>query len=504
VISLLMPEARTPTRTLGARLRAHYPALIVTAVFVVVYCLISLVNHSLYRSYALDLGLYTNAAWKYGHFMLPDRSLFLVNRDLLLADHFDLHLVLWSPLTYLFGQWTLLVVQIAAVALGGLGLYRFMMEVHPDRPLATVMMCCGFAFFGIYPAFAFDFHSSVVAAMALPWYLLALRQGKLGRSWWLLLFMIIAKENIGFWMFVVALASLALPRGVGIRRWQVLTQAAVALCWSVLVISVVMPALNESGQFQHNHYSVLGRNGGEIMENVFTHPFQVFRAFFEDVQGKHPLGTSIKLEFYFLLLLSGGWALFKRWPYLLMCAPVIAQKMLHDNTGMWGCFAHYCVEFSMILPLAVFGVVITLRQRWMKLVMASTALLFTIGATLYALDFPLEHQSHDHGYHDSIRFYQERHYVRRFDTGKVDRVLEMIPKDAAVSALSPLVPHLIARRDLYMYPVVDNAQYIILLPGDNPYPMEYPEYEQRIDGLRKDPAWRIVHDDPQIIIFQKN
>jgi len=499
-----MTEALTHTRTIGARLRAHYPALIVTAVFVVIYCLISLVNHSLYRSYALDLGLYTHSAWKYAHFMLPDRSLFLVNRDLLLADHFDLHLALWSPLTYLFGQWTLLIVQIVAVAMGGHGLYRFMMEVHPDRTLATVLMCCGLAFFGVYPVFAFDFHSSVVAAMALPWYLLALRQGRLVRSWWLLAFMVIAKENIGFWMFVVALASLGLPRGAGIKRWHVITQAVVALAWSALVISVVMPALSGSGQFQHNHYSVLGRNGGEIIESVFTHPFEVFRAFFMDVQGRHPEGTSIKLEFYFLLLISGGWALFKGWPYLLMCAPVIAQKMLHDNAGMWGCFAHYCVEFSMIVPLAVFGVVITLRQRWLKLAMAWITLLFSIGATHYALEFPIEHASGDHGYHDSIRFYQERHYVRRFDTGKVDRVLATIPKDAAVSALSPLVPHLIARRDLYMFPVVDNAEYIVLLPGDNPYPMQYDEYGQRTDALRNDPAWRIVLDDPEIIIFQKN
>ena len=34
--------------------------------------------------------------------------------------------------------------------------------------------------------------------------------------------------------------------------------------------------------------------------------------------------------------------------------------------------------------------------------------------------------------------------------------------------------------------------------------MQYDEYEQRTDALRNDPAWRIVLDDPEIIIFQKN
>lgn len=497
-------KERDLLRTYGTRLWVHCPAMVATALFVAVFCLISLVNHSFYRTYALDLGLYSHAAWKYAHFMLPDRSLFLGSRDLLLADHFDLHLALWSPLTYMFGEWTLLVVQILAVAMGGLGLYRFIIEVHADRGLATVMMCCGFAFFGVHTAFAFDFHSSVVAAMALPWYLLALRQGRLARSWWLLFFMIIAKENIGFWMFVVALASLGLPGGSGTSRWHVISQALVALVWSVLVVSVVMPAVSASGQFQHNNYSVLGRSGGEIIENVFTHPFNVFRAFFEDVLGKHPQGTGIKLEFYFLLLVSGGWALFKRWPYLLMCIPLLAQKMLHDKVGMWGCFAHYSVEFSMIIPLAVASVVVHVRQRWLRLAMAWGTLLSTMGATQYTLEFPIEHAARDHGYHDSIRFYQGRHYVRRFDTEKVDRSLETIPKDAAVSALAPLVPHLIARRDLYMFPVVENAEYIVLLPGEFPYPMTPDEYDQRIRSLREDPAWRTVLDDPEIIIFKRN
>ena len=41
----------------------------------VLYALISLVNHYLFKTYALDLGLYTNFMYEYAHFRLPDMSI---------------------------------------------------------------------------------------------------------------------------------------------------------------------------------------------------------------------------------------------------------------------------------------------------------------------------------------------------------------------------------------------------------------------------------------------
>ena len=43
---------------------------IILIVFGTVYVLISFVNHYNFRTYALDLGAYTNALYKYAHFQL--------------------------------------------------------------------------------------------------------------------------------------------------------------------------------------------------------------------------------------------------------------------------------------------------------------------------------------------------------------------------------------------------------------------------------------------------
>ena len=71
----------------------------------VLYALISLVNHYLFKTYALDLGLYTHAMYDYVHFRIDDCSMFKAVPHSILADHFDLYLILLSPLVYVFGSW---------------------------------------------------------------------------------------------------------------------------------------------------------------------------------------------------------------------------------------------------------------------------------------------------------------------------------------------------------------------------------------------------------------
>ncbi|MBD79048.1 MAG: hypothetical protein CL840_09030 [Crocinitomicaceae bacterium] len=105
--------------------KALYSLYFTILVFGAIYCLISLTNHYNFRTSALDLGLYTNALYDYVHFQWNDSSVFKMYNENLLADHFDLYLILFSPLSLLFGTYTLLVVQIIALLIGGIGAYRF-------------------------------------------------------------------------------------------------------------------------------------------------------------------------------------------------------------------------------------------------------------------------------------------------------------------------------------------------------------------------------------------
>ena len=143
-------------------------AITLLSVFGILFAMVSLVNHYYFRTYGLDLGLYTNALYDYIHFHSNDSTFFLANSCNLLADHFDLYLMLFSPLVLLFGSYTLLVIQIVTVLMGMWGMYR-LAGLYTNKgwlPLAAMLMV-GLSF-GVWHALAFDYHSNVVAAMMLP------------------------------------------------------------------------------------------------------------------------------------------------------------------------------------------------------------------------------------------------------------------------------------------------------------------------------------------------
>ena len=124
------------TVTLGKRPKTITLAAVFT-VAGVLYCLISLVNHYLFKTYSLDLGFYTHIMYDYAHVRIDDYFIFSRAPRSVLSDHFDLYLMLLSPLIYVFGSYTLLIVQIAGVLLGGWGVYKLFMPLL----LITIPMC---------------------------------------------------------------------------------------------------------------------------------------------------------------------------------------------------------------------------------------------------------------------------------------------------------------------------------------------------------------------------
>src|SRR6185503_1085830 len=79
--------------------------LILTLFFGIFYANISIVNHLNFRTNWFDLGFYTHHIYDYS-------NLNFSHLKSNLSDHFDLFLICISPLRYVFGEYTLLIVQI--------------------------------------------------------------------------------------------------------------------------------------------------------------------------------------------------------------------------------------------------------------------------------------------------------------------------------------------------------------------------------------------------------
>ena len=405
----------------------------------VLYCLISLVNHYFFKTYALDLGLYTHAMYDYAHFRMPDCSMFKPTHASLLSDHFDLYLPLLSPLVYVFGTYTLLIVQIAAVLLGGWGVCKLIGLYSDDEWMPVLASAVFFFSFGIIHAIAFDYHSNVLTTMMLPWLLYFIRQRRFGLSSLFVVLFVIGKENMSLWLFFIAIGLMWDYRKDKRVLWHLVAYAVFSIAYFFIINMIVMPRLGGNGG-GFARYAYLGDNYAEMAKNLVLNPGETLRLLF--VNTSHfARYDGVKAEFYFCALTSGMLLTLLKPNYLLMLIPLIAQKMLAANAVFWGVSFQYSIEFVPVLVVSSFLVILKLKKRGWRMALGLALLLSTVLTTFYTIGVPKSKVWLDH-----ICVYQGRHYEqKRFDVDYARQLIEMIPDEASVCAETNFVPHLALR-----------------------------------------------------------
>lgn len=460
--------------------------------------LLSLVNHYNFRTYAYDLGIYNQALWDYAHFRRNVNSVMRYNN--LLGDHFTPLQVLWSPLYWVFRSYTLLVVQLAAALVGGYGAYRLHRWRSRERqPGAAVALAAQFlSIWGIYSAFAFDYHDNVVAALLLPWLFYFFERDRRGAATLLFAGLLLSKENVALWLVFVALGLAALHWRHRSRLVLALGLAAGAAGYFVLVTQVLIPALSEGrGYLYGSRYAAVGGDFGGILRTALTRPLYLLSLLFRNHLPTTD-GDFIKLELHLMVLLSGGYALLRRPAYLLMLVPIYAQKLFANEFVYWGLNAQYSIEFVPVLSAALGHWLLSAPPARAARLAAAAAVL-TLAATVVSLEVRVS-KWHDKS---ASQFYMPRHYRRGFDVAEVHRALRLIPAQAPVSSQSPLTPHLAFRAYTYPFPYVGNAEYLALLRHDNPYPLTEAQLTRRIEAYRRSPRWRVIYDRDPLIILRR-
>ena len=408
----------------------------------VLYCLISLVNHYLFKTYALDLGLYTHAVYDYAHFRSADCSMFKPLAQNLLSDHFDLYLPLLSPLVYVFGSYTLLIIQIVAALLGGWGVYKLISLHTEDDWMPILAAVVFFLSFGIIHAIAYDYHSNVLTAMMLPWLLYFLKRRKFLLSSLFVVLFVIGKENMSLWLFFISIALMWDYRKDKKTLWHLTVYALFSIAYFLIVNMLVMPRLGGNGG-GFARYAHLGDNYVDIAGRLLTHPLETLKMLFTNT-GPFSRFDGIKEEFYMCALATGMLLTLLKPNYLLMLIPLIAQKMLAIDPMFWGISMQYSVEFMPVIVISSFLVLIKLKRQRLRRILAFSLLLSTILTTFYTIGVPKSEV-----WLDQLCVYQGRHYEQKdFDVHYAYEVIEMIPNDASVCAITPFVPHLAMRDEI--------------------------------------------------------
>ena len=478
-----------------AHFKNHKLAWLITVVYGTVFCLISLVNHYNFRTFGLDLGIYTHGIYSYSHLNWHTFTLGLEGQPFNhLGNHFSPIVALISPLYYLFGTYTLLVVQIVALLFGGWGVYCFAKErlqgFQPD-----LILLLFFSMWGIYSALAYDWHANVIAAMFVPWFILFFERQEWKKAILMFALVLICKENMAVWMAAI-IAGLAIKnlftKPMETNWLMTGSLLGISLAYFLVVQTVIMPTLNPLGISDHlGNYSHLGNGTGGVIKTILTKPRHIFYLMFESLQ-EDELTFKLKSQLHFMVLVSGGIALIYRPHYLIMLAPIYAQKLLSSSPSHWGVYSQYSIEFAPIISLAV--------VEWMKGFkfqnMRVPILVCFIGlATVFNW----------HPTRNNTGFYKAEHYQSGLNSEAINEALKLIPDDATVSASNVIVPHLANRDKIYLYPVTSDADYLaILTHGRDLYPVDSLAFPQKMIELRSNSQNKIIYDENDFLIIKRN
>lgn len=488
-----------------ALMPSHWTRWAIVGVFACVYALISFVNHYQFRTTALDLGMFNQAIYDFAHLRPNHFTLDPLGLELnYFGDHFSPITLFYAPFIYLFGSYTLLIIQIVAILFGGLGIYKYAVAVLNSEKLGTWLLLQFYGVWGIYYALAFDFHNNVVGTMFVPWLVYFYERKNVKMTLLCYFCFVIAKENMALWG-----AFILLGLWIKNKKWQDITNSLRyelplflgSFLYFAMIVAWVMPSIRQGkGLDQLDRFAHLGKSLPEIIITLTTSPKYIFSLFFETpfTFANLPI-AGIKSELHFVVLLSGGICFLYRPYYALMLLPIYAQKMLSNNYYFWGITCQYSIEFVPIVVLAVLDVAKSIEiQKYQTYFIVLFALLTHV-VTYSTMDRSIAWKNTE-----TIRFYQAQHYQSTVNLSQIYSIIDTLPKEIPLSVSSPLAPHLYQRKRLFAFPIVKDAEYVCLLTSKETYGSSNHQADSiEIENLRKDSRFEIQYDSLDILLMHR-
>lgn len=318
---------------------------------------------------------------------------------------------------------------------------------------------------------------------------------------------LIAKENMALWMFFI-LFGMMLSEGFRSLKTNFykylrfeIPLMLVSILYFYIVVSMVMPSLsNGEAVNQIARFGRLGSSIPEIVIYVFSHPIETFKLLFAS-QLEDPASFGIKTELHLVVLFSGGFALLMRPAYLMMLIPIYAQKLFSDNMVIWGINGQYSIEFTPIIALALIDLLAKIKTTKNQLILLTTATVLAAGTNFKTL------KSRDSVWYDATNYdpFIGAHYSSGgLDVKYIHNELGKIPDDIPVSVSSCIAPHVERREGLYHFPIIHDAELIVLFKSlRSTYPVTIEDQQRMVKELTESGQFKLIHDKKDLIILEK-
>jgi uncharacterized membrane protein len=474
--------------------RAHYLALAAVWLMIFAYGIYfsaySIQRHRAFLTNASDLGQIDQAIWN----SLQGRPLEFTRRtgeqSIRLTDHVE---PLFIPTSLVFLVYdnveALLIWQSFVIALGALPVFWMARERLTTKErwenhkasdwqiqVAAVLFAAMYLLFpSLQAANLAEFHAvTFVPVLALfTYYYGALK--KWGRFALFAFLTLMVKEEIALLVFMLAGYFTISDFRVQIADWKTLPKrfldylksaprmpmvfVVLSLVWFGLTFFVIIPQFNTLGKSPYTCRYVISEECPQIARGLFLQE---------------------RLTYVFQLLASSGFVSLFDPISLLIGSPLILANVLSNYPAQYSGTFHYSAPVVPYFVLAAIGGTAFLVRRWRRNERYGERSLLLIVAPVFLVALLYHLYA---GYTPIARAYAFPQITAH--NALFQHFANEIPRDAKLSTTSSLHPHLSHREFLYRYPVVGDADYVLVdvNESDRGIPSEF---RVAYDNLLKD------------------
>lgn len=438
-------------------------------------------KHNAFNTRVYDFARFSQAIWN-----TPTHGFLFESMKYrsILGDHFSPIMALASPFLHLFSDERILfLIQVVNVVVAGLLLYKIFQDKRPE--LAPWFLLAFFLNPALHEVTLFEFRRIV---FALPFLALALLALSRHNRWLMLvglLFALLAKEEIGFFVFMIGLYLIIFERD---WKWG-LALMLLGFAWVVVISVWIIPIFNKPDAQgvvypQLYYFSYLGNSYDEILQTVLADPLAVIR----------PLYQPTQLNALFRILLPLGLVLpFLEPRWLLFTLPYLLILLLSSDEDMIQIIKWYPSTMLIVLFASIAVGWTRIPKKWERRVMAGFIACALLGYFLYS-PAPLGGR------------YEPELYRTDAQDRLATKILAAIPPEARVASQPEFIPHLTLRSDLYHYPWIkigpDNIDYFVFGRQSEPYPLNKEQMNAEITTMISDPANVVVAEANEIYLLQ--
>ena len=452
---------------------------------------LTILRYHAFEARALDMGNLHQAIWNTAHgnwFRMTNQEAGLISR---LSMHVEPILLPIAALYRLFpGVETLLILQAVVVALGAIPLFALARHLRLGDWPALAFAVAYLLNPTVQAANWLEFHPVTLAPTFLmaAFYFLIARTPR-STAWFILFAVLTAscKEEMG-----LLVAMLGLYAALVQRRWRLgLLTFVLGVGWSLLAVLGIQAAF-AGGNIHWGRYAYLGGTTQAKVLSLITRPDLIAAQ----------LQAADAGRYFFELLLPVGFLSLGAPEVLLLALPSLAINLLAQFSPMHQVTT--LIYAAPILPFVMLSAVkgaarlagwIERRQTpsfFEKLGVVPSSLLM-----LWVLGFALLGQ-HLYGYLPGSGNAMALEVTDHHRRSQV--VFDQIPPDATVAAQDRLNPHVAGRETVYIFPRVDDADYVLLDVTGSAWPQHPNDLKQSVDDLLQNGFGVAAADDGYLLL----